>query len=135
MNTKNKIKIIAINMGLFALLFVLISWNKDFLRPHFGSLPFMRVLTGSFPNFIAAFIISLAFVNAVLIRKPKQSRSIVYAASALVFVILTFEELNPMWGASTQYDLFDIFGSALGSLLSILIFEIVIFIQNRNLSS
>jgi len=99
MNTKNKIKIIVVNMSLFVLLFVFITINKEFFRPQFGNLPFIGVLTGSFPNFLAALVLSFASVNAVLIRKPKQSRSIVYAASALVFVILTFEELKPMWGA------------------------------------
>ena len=31
----------------------------------------------------------------------------------------------PMWGASTQYDLFDIIASGIGSLLAIAIFELI----------
>ncbi len=55
--------------------------------------------------------------------------------SILVFIILTIEELKPMWGASTQYDLFDILASGLGSLLAILTFEIFIgkIVKNKNL--
>jgi len=124
MNRKSKLRILGINLFLFALLFGLISLNKDVLRPISGYLPFLGVITGSFPNFIAAYIISLAIANAVLIREPQYGRLIVYLSSALVFAILTIEEIMPMWGASTHYDLFDILASGLGSLLSIFTFEL-----------
>ena len=51
---------------------------------------------------------------------------IVYAIATLVFLILTVEEIHPMWGASTQYDLFDILASAVGSVFEILTFELII---------
>jgi len=124
-NQKNMLKIIGINLVLFTLLFGLVSLNKEILRPGFSHLSFVTILTGSFPNFIAAYIISLMFVNAVLIRKPKNSRLIVYVGSVLVFAILAIEEIIPMWGASTHYDAFDILASGLGSLLSIVSFELV----------
>jgi len=124
-NRKNMLKIIGINLVLFALLFELVSLNKVILRPGFSHISFARILTGSFPNFIAAFIISLAFANAVLIRKPQKGRLIVYVGSVLVFVILAIEEITPMWGASTYYDPFDILASGLGSLLSIITFELI----------
>jgi hypothetical protein len=95
------------------------------LRPEFSHISFISILTGSFPNFIAAYIISLAFVNAVLIRKPQNGRLIVYVGSVLVFTILAIEEINPMWGASTYYDPFDILASGLGSILSIITFELM----------
>jgi hypothetical protein len=82
---------------------------------------------GCFPNFIAAYIISIGFVNAVVIREPKHSRIIVYISSFLVFIILTVEELKPMWGASTYYDSFDILASGVSALLSILTFEIIVW--------
>ena len=126
LNRKSKARIIAINIFLFALLFGLVSLNKEILRPIFSHISFVRILTGSFPNFIAAYIISLAFVNAVVTREPKYRRLIVYISSLLVFVILTIEEFKPMWGASTQYDSFDILASGLGSLLSIMTFELII---------
>jgi len=130
-NRKSKQRIIVINLFLFALLFGLVSLNKEFLRPIFSHIPFAGVLTGSFPNFIAAYIISLAFVNAVLIREPQYSRLIVYLSSVLVFAILTIEELMPMWGASTHYDSFDILASGLGFLLSIITFELIVLKKNK----
>ena len=126
MNRKSKQRIIVINLLLFALLFGLVSLNKEFLRPLYSNTPVIKVLIGSFPNFIAAYIISLAFMNAVVIREPKYGRLIVYLSSFLVFAILTIEEFKPMWGASTHYDPFDIFASGLGSLLTILTFELVV---------
>ena len=124
-NRKNKLKIIGINLILFALLYGLVSLNKEILRPEFSHISFINILTGSFPNFIAAYIISLAFVNAVVIRKPQNGRLIVYVGSVLVFTILAIEEIIPMWGASTYYDSFDILASGLGSILSIITFELI----------
>jgi len=125
-NRKNILKIVGINLVLFALLYGLIPLNKAILRPKFSHIPFISILTGSFPNFIAAYIISLFFVNAVLIRKPQNGRLIVYVGSVLVFTILAIEEIYPLWGASTYYDPFDILASGLGSILSIITFELII---------
>ena len=126
MNRKSKQRIIVINLLLFALLFGLVFLNKEFLRPLYSNTPIIKVLIGSFPNFIAAYIISLAFINVVVIREPKYGRLIVYLSSLLVFVILTIEEFKPIWGASTHYDSFDVFANGLGSLLAILTFELVV---------
>jgi len=123
MNRKSRLGIVGINLFLFALLFGLISLNKGFFRPTLDHVPFLRILTGCFPNFIAAYIISFAFVNAILIGKPKYGRAIVLTSSLLIFVILAIEEVKPMWGASTHYDSYDILASGIGSLLSILTFE------------
>lgn len=125
------LKIIGTNMVLFAILFGLISFNKLILRPGINHLAFVNFLTGSFPNFIAAYIISLMFANSVLIKKPQNGRIIVYVSSALVFVILAIEELKPMWGASTHFDTLDILGSGLGSLLASFTFELVMRIAPR----
>jgi len=124
-NRKIMLRIIGINLVLFALLYGLISLNKGILRPEFSHISFISILTGSFPNFIAAYMISLAFVNAVLIRKPKNDRIVVYISSVLVFTILAIEEINPIWGASTYYDPLDILASGLGSILSIITFELM----------
>ena len=102
--------------------------NKELLRPNLFTIPIANVLTGCFPNFIAAYLISLAFVNGVLSVNPKWGRLIVYASSFVIFLILTIEELKPMWGASTYYDSFDVLASGLGSVLAILTFE---FISSR----
>ena len=125
MDRKSKLRIIGINLFLFAILFGLISFNKEFLRPLLDTIPSARILIWSFPNFIAAYVIGLFFVNGVAARKPKNSRFIVYIGSFLVFALLTFEELKPIWGVSTHYDSFDIIASGIGSLLSILTFELI----------
>jgi hypothetical protein len=131
MNINNKKKVIAINAILFASLFGLVSLNKEILRPSLNTSGLMNILTGCFPNFIAAYIISLAFVLAVLIRKFKHGRLIVYMCSIAVFAILTIEELKPMWGASTYYDIFDIIASGVGSTLAIFTYELLILIKMR----
>ena len=131
MNINIKKKVIAINAILFASLFGMVSLNKEILRPALNNPSLMKILTGCFPNFIAAYIISLAFVSAVLIRKFKHGRLIVYTGSIAVFVILTIEELKPMWGASTHYDTFDIIASAVGSIITIITYELLRSIEMR----
>lgn len=124
-NRINMLKIIGINLILFALLYGLVTLNKEILRPELSHISFIRILTGSFPNFIAAYIVSLAFANAVLVRKPQNGRLIVFVGSVLVFAILAIEEIIPFIGASTYYDPFDILASGLGSILSIITFELI----------
>ena len=123
MKNKNKQKIIIINLLLFVLLFALVTLNKEFFRPEYAHTAVGGILTGSFPNFIAAYIISLALMNAVMIRAPKHSRKIVYIIAVMVFAILTAEELYPMWGASTHYDPFDIIANGIGALAAILTYK------------
>ncbi len=122
---KGKKRILIFNAILFAILFGSITFNKEVIRPLYAQIPFVGFLAGCFPNFMAAFIISLCLVNGIVTKKPKHERLIVYIISILVFVILAVEELMPMWGASTQYDLFDIIASGIGSLLAIAIFELI----------
>ena len=124
---KNK-RYIAINLILFAILYLSITFNKDFIRPIYGQTPIIGVITGSFSNFMAAYIISIFPLSPILVKniELKKARVIIYLISILVFLILTIEELQPMWGASTQYDIFDILASGLGSLLAIFTFELII---------
>jgi hypothetical protein len=119
---------LAINLILFAILYLSVTFNKEFIRPVYGSLPIIGIMTGSFSNFMAAYIISLFPVSQIISKKIKieKARIIVYSVSTLVFLILTVEEIHPMLGASTQYDLFDILASAVGSVLAILTFELLI---------
>ena len=123
---KNKKRVITINAFLFAALFGLISFNKDFLRPTLNNSEVMKILTGCFPNFIAAYIISTAAVTAVVIRKIKYSRLVVYASSIVVSAVLIIEELKPMWGASEYYDIYDIIASVVGSFFAIITYELLI---------
>jgi glycopeptide antibiotics resistance protein len=131
MNMNSRKKVIAINAILLAALFGLVSLNKEILRPALHNSGLMKTLVGCFPNFIAAYFISLAFVSAVLIRKFKHGRLIVYLSSTAVFTILMFEELKPMWGASTYYDIFDIIASGVGSALAIITYELLVLIKMR----
>ena len=119
-------KIMLINSLIVVILYSLITVNKELIRPACTEDSFAAVLTGSFPNFIAAFLISLAFVNSVWIRKPKFARLIAYLSSFMVFLILAIEEINPMWGASTHYDVYDIFASGLGAVLAIVVYEMLV---------
>ncbi|MDX5586033.1 MAG: hypothetical protein QNK20_14155 [Aureibaculum sp.] len=128
---KNKKRVITINAILFAALFGLISFNKEFLRPTLNNSEVLKILTGCFPNFIAAYIISTAAVTAVVIRKIKHARFIVYTSSIVVSAILIIEELKPMWGASERYDTYDIIASVVGSFFAIMTFELLIRIEKR----
>ena len=129
---KNK-RYIAINLILFAILYLSVTFNKEFIRPVYGQSPIIGIITGSFSNFMAAYIISLFPISPIIARSVviKKARIIIYMTSIIVFLILTIEELKPMWGASTQYDLFDIMASGLGSLFAILTFEIIINWRKR----
>jgi len=124
-NSKDKFRIIGINMLLFALLFGLVTLNKDYFRPNFTNSTLAKIITGSFPNFIAAFIVSLCAVNPVLTIKPRFGRMIVYISTFMIATILTIEELTSMVGASKQYDIYDVIASVLGSILAILTYEYI----------
>jgi len=131
MNINSKKKVIAINAILFAVLFSLVSLNKEILRPALNNSNLLKILTGCFPNFIAAYLISLASVSGALIRKFKHGRLFVYTFSTAVFAILMTEEFIPLWGASTYYDIFDIIASGVGSTLTIITYELLILIKMR----
>lgn len=124
---RNK-RYIAINLILFAVLYLSVTFNKEFIRPVYGHTPIIGILTGSFSNFMAAYIISLFPVAPILSRNIdiKKSRLIIYVISVIVFLILTIEELKPFVSASKTYDIYDIIASGLGSLIAILTFEMFI---------
>ncbi|NCA77422.1 MAG: hypothetical protein EOM90_13905 [Alphaproteobacteria bacterium] len=131
MNWNSRKRVIVINAILIAGLFGMVSLNKEILRPAMNQSSSLKILTDCFPNFIAASLISLTFVSAVMIRKFKHGRFIVYAASIAVFFVLMVEELKPMWGASTCYDIFDIIVSGVGSLLAIITYEVLRLISGN----
>ena len=126
MSQKRKIRVVFTNICLFGFLFGAVFLNKEFLRPSLSHLPSLAPITGSFPNFIAAYIIGLFFVNGAVTMEQKHSRLLVYMASLLVFAFLTLEEVNPMWGASTCYDVLDIIATGAGSLLAIVTYELIV---------
>ncbi len=91
----------------------------------------MKPVLGCFPNFIAAYIISLFFVNGALVMEPKHSRLLVNVGALLVFAALTVEELRPMWGASTHSDVLDIVASGVGALLAVFTYEVAVIRRRK----
>jgi len=122
---KNRRRYIGINFVLFAVLFLLVSFNKEFIRPIYGHTPIIGIITGCFSNFMAAYIISLFPIAAILSKniKIQKSRYIFYITAILVFSVLTIEEINPFMGASEVYDIYDIIANGLGIFIAILTFE------------
>ena len=51
--------------------------------------------------------------------------------SIAVFAILTIEEIKPILGASTYYDIFDIIASGVGSAFTILTYELLVFFKMK----
>jgi hypothetical protein len=125
MSRKRIFRVVSTNVLLFGILFGLVSLNKELLRPSLSHIPVMAFATGSFPNFIAACMISLFFVNGAVTMEPRHSRLLVYLGSLLVFIVLTIEEVNPIWGASKCYDVLDIIATGAGSLLAIITYELI----------
>ena len=124
---KNK-KYIGINLVLIAILYLSVTFNKEFIRPVYGHSPIIGILTGSFSNFMAAYIVSLFPIAPILAKRIdiRKSRLIIYLTSIIVFFILTIEELKPFVNASKTYDIYDIIASGLGSILAVLTFELII---------
>jgi len=122
---KNRKIVLAVNTAILAALFGLVSLNKEYIRPALSNSLLLRILTGCFPNFIAAFLISSAVISAVLIKNLKRGRTIAYTCSIAVSVILIIEEFKPMWGASEHFDIYDIIASLIGSILAIITFELL----------
>jgi hypothetical protein len=130
---KKILKLFGINILLYSLLFGLVTLNKQVFRPAFNHSQLGSILTGSFPNFIAAYLINLCIVNGVWIRKPKFGRPIVYGLALIITAVLVHEEFKSIWGASTYFDAYDIVGSLTGSLLAVLTYEYLYFRKNHKL--
>jgi len=132
LDVKIKLRIVLVNLIIFATLFGLVTLNKTYLRPNVNDSDMGQMLTGCLPNFLAGFLICLIVINPILTRKVKNGRTLVYSLSFLVFAILTLEEFKPYWGASTYLDYYDILASGLGAFLAVVTYEILER-RNRNL--
>ncbi len=126
-----KKKFIVINILLFVFLYFSVEFNKEYIRPIYGNDAFWGILTGSYSNFAAAYVISLFSIAVIFSRKLtlRKSRLFFYSVAGLVFLILAYEEINPFAGVSKVYDIYDIAASGLGSFFAIITFEILI--RNR----
>lgn len=124
---------VAVNAILLAFLFLSVSFNKEYLRPTFTENPILIVLSGSYANFIAAYVICLFPVCPILTKRFNSVRPMqLVAATAIgVFIILTIEELAPVFGASKVRDGNDIIASAFGSFCAILTFLLLRRVASR----
>ena len=109
-------KILGVKLIPGILFYGFVYFNKTVFRPAFRDIHFVQVLTGSFPSFIAAFLIGLVVVNPVLVKKPRFGRLIVFCVKC----VLILDELKSI-GASTQFDINDMAGSIIGSVLAVII--------------
>ena len=130
---KSKKKYIVLNILMLAFLFLSISFNKEYLRPLYGHIYFIGILLGSYPNFIASYIISLFILKIALNKNIRFRRYIFYSFSFIVFVSLTVEELKPLWGVSKTFDLFDILANGLGCALAIITYEFIAYKQKDSI--
>jgi uncharacterized membrane protein YjjP (DUF1212 family) len=108
------------------LLVGVVTLNKLYLRPHAGSSVLALIVTGSVPNFAAAFFVSLCAVSPVLVVRPRFGRLLVYLAALAAFTLLTLEEMIGIVGASRAPDSFDVLASAAGAILACLSFELLV---------
>ncbi len=130
---KSKKKYLVLNIFMLAFLFLSISFNKEYLRPLYGHIYFIGILLGSYPNFIASYIISLFILKPALNTNIRSGRYIFYSFSFIVFVVLTVEELKPLWGVSKTFDLFDILANGLGCVLAIITYEFIAYKQKNRI--
>jgi len=128
-STSDRLRVVGTNLVLFLLLFGVVTVNKRFLRPYVGPSALAQAVTGSLPNFAAAFFVTLAAVGPVLLFRPRFGRLLVYVASLAAFTLLTLEELTGAVGASKYFDAFDIVASALGAVFACLAFELLVSIN------
>ncbi|WP_139959606.1 hypothetical protein [Flavicella sediminum] len=84
------------------------------LREHFlGSYFVLDIIIGSLPNFVAAMIIPLSFVDYYV--KYKKYNGVVIFMTA---IFLIFEEFYPFLSGNEVFDEFDIIFTISGSFLS-----------------
>ncbi|MDH4139935.1 MAG: hypothetical protein OEV43_05125 [Coriobacteriia bacterium] len=115
---------IAVNAALMAFLFLSASFNKEYLRPAYTGGAVLATLTGSYSNFMAAYVISLSPACPILTRMfaPTKGTAVVVATAIGVFAILTIEEVTSILGVSEVRDGHDVIASALGASCAILTF-------------
>ncbi len=113
-----KSKIVGINAVLLSLLFGLVTLNKKIYPSPLRTSTGYRNTDRVFPEFSGRLhnqpFYSLSGTHTQAGDWPHTG---LHRIRRIVFIILTVEEFRPMWGASTQFDTWDIVASALGSIL------------------
>jgi len=131
LTAREKLRIIGINLLLGISIYGLVMLNKMVIRPASGFSVIAQVISGSFPNFISAYLLGLLIVNPVIIRKPKHGRLMVYVSSIIISSILILEELFSIWGASKQCDIYDMLAGIIGSVSAVLTYEYIAYRQKK----
>lgn len=124
-------KFLKINILLFVFLFLSISFNKEYLRPLYGHLILPGIILGSYPNFIAAFVIGLFPLRPALRANINTGGIIIYLTSLFIFIVLSIEEWKSFFQTSTVFDVNDIIASGLGSCMAIATFELVLLKRKK----
>jgi len=122
---KNR-KSIALNLILFAVLYLAITFNKEFIRPVCGHRPILGIITSSFSNIMAAYVISLFPLTHILTKHivRQTARMVIYLAATTVFILPTIEEYESFVSVSKTYDIYDIMASGLGALAAVGTYEL-----------
>ena len=122
-------KLMNINSYRRGLLFIstisllLLIVNKEFLRPNYGNIAVVSIILDSMANFLAPLIYGIFPIDIILKSNYKNGRLYYYTLSILLFIFLIIEEYFTFFTTSNTFDLYDIFASGLGGLITILIYE------------
>ena len=102
---------------------LLLIVNKEFLRPNYRNIAEVSIILDSMANFLAPLIYGLFPIDIILKSNYKNGRLYYYTLSILLFLFLIVEEYFAFFTTSNTFDLYDIFASGLGALITILIYE------------
>ena len=108
-------------LGTMSLLLLIV--NKEFLRPNYGNIAEVSIILDSMANFLAPLIYGLFPIVIILKSNYKNGRLYYYTFSVLLILLLMVEEYYSFFTKSNTFDLYDVFASVLGCLITILIYE------------
>ena len=102
---------------------LLLVVNKEFLRPNYGNIAVVSIILDRMANFLAPLIYGLFLIVIILKSNYKNGRLYYYTLSILLILFLIVEEYFSFFTTSNTFDLYDIFASGLGGLITIFIYE------------
>lgn len=102
---------------------LLLIVNKELLRPIYGNTGVASIIHNSMANFLAPLIYGLFPIDIILKSNYKNGRLYYYTLLILLILFLIIEEYFAFFTTSNTFDLYDIFASGLGGLITILIYE------------
>lgn len=127
------VKLNILNTIVITLLIILVIINGEYLRPRYRHSPFLRVIFGSFPNFVGSFVIYImildTFIKKIIAKKGiRKINYLLIIFGFLVFLFLTIEEYSPFFTGSKTFDIYDIIANIVGVLFAYIFF---VFLVNR----